>query len=66
MMMNQNDEWILDQGAYYASDMNIEIGAFTNSSISGLFSGEKWFQTVVAGTGKVVITSSGPLEVMNW
>lgn len=60
----QNDEWILDQGAYFASDMNIEIGAFTNSSISSLFSGEKWFQTVVAGTGKVVITSSGPLEVV--
>ncbi len=27
-----------------------------------MFSGEKWFQTIVAGTGKVVITSAGPLE----
>ncbi len=58
----QNDEWILDRGAYYASDMNIEIGAYTNRAISGLFSGEKWFQTIVAGTGKVIITSAGPLE----
>jgi uncharacterized protein (AIM24 family) len=58
----QNDEWILDQGAYYASEMSIETGAFTNSAISALFSGEKWFQTVVAGTGKVLIISSGPLE----
>lgn len=58
----QNDEWILDRGAYYASEMNIEIGAFTNSAIGALFSGEKWFQTVVAGTGKVIITSAGPLE----
>ena len=58
----QNDEWILDQGAYYASDMEIEIGAFTNKAISALFSGEKWFQTVVAGTGKVIIVSAGPLE----
>jgi len=58
----QNDEWILDQGAYYASEMEIEIGAFTNKAISALFSGEKWFQTVVAGTGKVVIVSAGPLE----
>lgn len=57
-----NEEWIVDRGAYYASDLDIEIGMFTNSAISGMFSGEKWFQTAVAGTGKVVITSSGPLE----
>lgn len=58
----QNDEWILDQGAYYASGIEVEIGAYTNRAISAMFSGEKWFQTVVAGTGKVVINSSGPLE----
>ena len=58
----QNDEWILDRGAYYASEMGIEIGAFTNKAISAMFSGEKWFQTVVAGTGKVIIISAGPLE----
>lgn len=58
----QNDEWILDQGAYYASEIGIEIGAFSNKAISALFSGEKWFQTVVAGTGKVIIISAGPLE----
>ena len=58
----QNDEWILDQGAYYASEMDIEIGAYTNRAVSAMFSGEKWFQTVVAGTGKVVINSAGPLE----
>lgn len=58
----QNDEWILDRGAYYASEMNVEIGSYSNHAISALFSGEKWFQTVVAGTGKVIITSAGPLE----
>lgn len=58
----QNDEWILDQGAYYASEMGIDIGAFTNKALTAFFSGEKWFQTVVAGTGKVIIVSAGPLE----
>ena len=58
----KNDEWILDQGAYYASELEVELGAYTNRAISALFSGEKWFQTVVAGTGKVVINSAGPLE----
>jgi uncharacterized protein (AIM24 family) len=56
------DEWILDQGAYYASEIDIELGAFSNTAISALFSGEKWFQTIVAGTGKVIIISAGPLE----
>lgn len=60
-----NEEWILDQGAYVASEMDIEIGAYSNKAISALFSGEKWFQTVVAGTGKVVIKSAGPLQEIN-
>jgi uncharacterized protein (AIM24 family) len=60
----KNEEWILDKGAYFASEMNIEIGSFTNKSVSGLFSGEGFFQTKVSGTGKVVILSNGPLETI--
>jgi len=60
----KNEEWILDKGAYYASEMDIEIGSFTNKSISGLFSGEGFFQTKVSGTGKVVMLSNGPLETI--
>lgn len=59
-----NEEWILDKGAYYASEMGIEIGSFTNKSMSGLFSGEGFFQTKVSGTGKVVVLSNGPLETI--
>lgn len=58
------EEWILDKGAYYASEMGIEISSFTNKSISGLFSGEGFFQTKVSGIGKVVILSNGPLETI--
>lgn len=59
-----NEEWILDKGAYYASEMGIEIGSFTNKSMTGLFSGEGFFQTKVSGTGKVVVLSNGPLETI--
>ncbi len=58
----KNEEWILDRGAYLASEIEVEIGSFTNKAINAIFSGEKWFQTVVAGTGKVVVTSAGPIE----
>lgn len=56
------EEWILDKGAYYASEMSVEVGIYTNKAISGLFSGEGFFQTKVSGSGKVVIASQGPLE----
>lgn len=64
IMELKGEEWILDKGAYYASEMGIEIGSFTNKSISGLFSGEGFFQTKVSGTGKVVIFSNGPIETI--
>ncbi len=60
----KGEEWILDKGAYFASEMNVEIGSFTNKSLSGLFSGEGFFQTKVSGFGKVVIYSNGPLEMV--
>lgn len=64
IMELKGEEWILDKGAYYASEMGIEIGSFTNKSISGLFSGEGFFQTKVSGHGKVVMLSNGPLETI--
>ena len=60
----KGDEWILDKGAYFASEMNVEIGSFTNKALSGLFSGEGFFQTKVSGYGKVVIYSNGPIEII--
>jgi len=64
IMELKGDEWILDKGAYYASEMGVEIGSFTNKSMSGLFSGEGFFQTKVNGYGNVIILSNGPLETI--
>jgi uncharacterized protein (TIGR00266 family) len=60
-----NETWILDKGAYYASEMGIEVGLWTNKAISGFFSGEGFFQTQVSGSGKLIIVSNGPLEEIN-
>ena len=60
----EGEEWILDKGAYYASEMSVEVGVFTNKAISGMFSGEGFFQTKVSGSGKVVVSSQGPLETV--
>jgi uncharacterized protein (AIM24 family) len=60
----KGEEWILDKGAYYASEMGIEIGVFTNKAFTSIFSGEGFFQTRIAGYGKVMVASNGPLELV--
>lgn len=57
-----NEEWILDKSAYICSDIGVEVGAYTNKAISGLFSGEGFFQTSVKGSGQVVIHAPGEVE----
>jgi len=55
------EEWILDSGAYICSEMGVEVEAFKNKALAGIFSGEGIFQTRVSGNGKVVIESRGPV-----
>lgn len=57
-----NEEWILDQGAYVCSDMTLEIGAWRNKALSAMFGGEGWFQTSVKGSGKVVMQAPGKVQ----
>ncbi|MBD2359950.1 AIM24 family protein [Anabaena minutissima FACHB-250] len=59
------NEWILDSGAYWASDGNIEVGIERNKLVSGLIGGEGLFQTKVKGRGTVVMVAQGPVEVVN-
>ena len=64
-MMDLNGEaWVLDKGAYVCSDIAIDVGVYANKAISGLLSGEGFFQTKVEGSGRVVIQSLGPLETI--
>ncbi|NDJ23186.1 AIM24 family protein [Nostoc sp. B(2019)] len=58
-------EWILDSGAYWASDGSVEVGIERNKLISGLIGGEGLFQTKVKGRGKVVMVAQGPVEVVH-
>ncbi|WP_193197442.1 AIM24 family protein [Nostoc sp. MG11] len=58
-------EWILDSGAYWASDGSVEVGIERNKLISGLIGGEGLFQTKVKGRGKVAMVAQGPVEVVH-
>jgi len=61
----QGKEWILDSGAYWASDGSVEVGIERNKLVAGLLGGEGLFQTKVKGYGKVVMVAQGPVEVIH-
>ena len=56
--------WILEKGAYWASDGEVALSVFRETVLTSLFSGEGFvaLQTRVSGNGKVVLKSRGPVQ----
>ncbi|MBX7218589.1 MAG: AIM24 family protein [Blastocatellia bacterium] len=59
-------EWILERGAYWASDGSIEVDVHRDSTMTSLLSGQGFlnFQTKVKGFGKVVVVAQGDVQEM--
>jgi uncharacterized protein (AIM24 family) len=59
--------WILEKGAYWASDGEVELSVFRETVLTSLLSGEGFvtLQTRVHGQGKVVLKTIGPVEEIN-
>ena len=62
-----NRSWILESGAYWASEGSVELRLHREPMITSFWAGEGLidYQTKVSGTGKVVIASQGPIEEVN-
>ena len=60
-----DERYILDRGAYWASDIGVEADMFINKVSTSMFSGEGIIQTAVSGTGKVIIQAPGEIEVVD-
>jgi uncharacterized protein (AIM24 family) len=60
------ETWILENGAYWASDGEVELGLHRESMLTSFWAGEGLidFQTTVSGHGHVVLNSPGPAEVI--
>lgn len=65
MILDVEEPWVLDRGAYVCSESGIEVGAFRNKAMTALMAGEGWFQTKVEGKGKVVLHAQGPLQIID-
>lgn len=59
------ERYVLEKGAYWASDMGIEVDLQVNSLSAGMFSGEGFIQTAVQGTGTVIACAPGPVEIFD-
>lgn len=60
------EEWILESGAYWASDAGITVDAFREKAWTAFKSGEGFldFQTKIGGQGKVVMNAQGPVQAV--
>jgi uncharacterized protein (AIM24 family) len=60
------EEWILEGGAYWASDAGITVGTFREKAWTALKSGEGLmdFQTKISGNGTVVMAAQGPVQAV--
>jgi uncharacterized protein (AIM24 family) len=58
------ESWILDNGAYWASDGGVQLGLYRERVWTSLWTGEGFvdYQTKVSGRGRVVLNAPGPVE----
>ena len=57
-----DQEWLINHGRYYASELSVVLGLRKNSLGAGLLSGHGLYQTTVSGKGRVILEADGPLE----
>ncbi len=58
------ESWILERGAYWASEGSVEVGFYRERVMTGVWAGEGpvYLLTRVRGNGKVVLATKGPVE----
>lgn len=60
----KSEKYVIERGAYWASDMGVDVDMFMNSMSAGMLGGQGFIQTAVQGTGTVIACSPGPLEIV--
>jgi uncharacterized protein (AIM24 family) len=60
----QDESWILESGAYWASDGGVNVSFHREKVLTSLWAGEGfiYLQTKVSGRGKVALATKGPIE----
>lgn len=58
------ESWILENGAYWASEGSVQLGLYRERMWTSFWAGEGFidYQTRVSGFGRVVLNAPGPVE----
>jgi uncharacterized protein (AIM24 family) len=64
LQVKPGETWVIENGAYWASDDEITLSLYRERILTAFWSGEGfvWLQTKATGSGKVVVLSQGPVE----
>ena len=64
--VSQGERWILEPGAYWASEGSVELGLWRDPFFASLWAGDGLFnwKTQLAGHGTVAINAPGPVETV--
>ena len=64
MEMNEDEGWIVENGAYWASDDEIKIAVRRERLMTAFWAGEGllWYHSRLKGKGKVVLVAHGPVQ----
>lgn len=62
IMELRGESWIIERGAYWASDDEIQVSAYRERMLNALWAGDGFidFCTRVTGEGRVALTARGP------
>lgn len=62
----QGQEWILERGAYWASESSVQVDVYRDKTLTSLLSGQGFvnIQTRVFGQGQVVVVAQGDVQEM--
>jgi uncharacterized protein (AIM24 family) len=60
----EGEAWIIDAGAYWASESSVILGAHRETVVNAFWGGEGLieFRTRLSGAGKAVLTTQGPVD----
>jgi uncharacterized protein (AIM24 family) len=62
----KGESWILERGCYWASEESVDVQFYREKLMNGIWIGEglMYLQTKVQGSGKVVVATRGPTEIV--
>jgi uncharacterized protein (AIM24 family) len=62
--MNEDEDWVVENGAYWASEGSVKLTLVRERMITAFWAGEGlfWYRTMVHGGGTVVLAAQGPVD----